>query len=122
MQASVQGSVLGSSRMDHSFVVLPKQKAQGHGVPPRPRTGVPQSVGSQSSKAMEESFVVLPPAAASMYNSDCAFEGGGTQLPAPGGSQSSNLHSNTAGFHSSITVLKRAFDIATSQTQVRNRM
>lgn len=102
-------------------MVLSKQKVQGHGVSPRPRSGVTQSAGHLS-KAMEESFVVLPPAAASMYKSDSAAEGAGTQLPAPGVSQSSNLHSNTTGFHSSITVLKRAFDIATSQTQVKNIM
>ena len=108
--------------MNHSFEVLLKQKAQGQGIPPRPRTGASWSEGSQSSKEMEESFVVLPPAAASMYKSNSASEGGGSQLPAPGGNQSSNLHSDTAGFHSSIIVLKRAFDIATSQTPVRNKM
>lgn len=104
--------------MDQSFVVLSKQKAQGHGIPPRPRSGTSQSEGSHTPKAMEESFVVLPPAAASMYKSDTALDRGATQSPAPGGSQGTNLHSNTTGFHSSITVLKRAFDIATSQTQV----
>lgn len=109
---------MGASRMDQSFVVLSKQKAQVPGIPPRPRGGTPQPEGSHTSKAMEESFVVLPPAAASMYKTDSVPEGGTTQLPAPDGSQNSNLHSNITGFQSSINVLKRAFDIATSQTQV----
>ncbi|WOK91382.1 beclin-1-like protein [Canna indica] len=118
MQAStVQGSVMGSSRMDHSFVVLSKQKYQGHGVPPRPRNATPQTDSSQSAKAMEESYVVLPPPAASMYKSESMPEGGGAELRAQGGSSSSGLQVNSPGFHSSI-VLKRAFDIATSQTQV----
>ncbi|XP_058100389.1 beclin-1-like protein isoform X2 [Magnolia sinica] len=119
MQASSvhgAGSVLGSTRMDHSFVVLPKQRSQPHGVPPRPRTGAAQPDASQSGKTMEESFVVLPPAAASMYKP--ASEGGGTHLLTPGGSPSGPLQANNSGFHSSITVLKRAFDIATAQTQV----
>ncbi|KAJ6850880.1 beclin-1-like protein [Iris pallida] len=119
MQASsVQGSVMGSSRMDHSFVMLPKQRAPGHGVPPRPRSSNPPSEAIHSSNAMDESFVVLPPAAASMYKSDPSSEGGGTQLLAAGGSPRSHPSSNTSGFHSTITVLKRAFDIATAQTQV----
>ncbi|XP_010934442.1 beclin-1-like protein isoform X1 [Elaeis guineensis] len=116
--SSVQGSVMGSSRMDHSFVVLPKQKAQGHGVPPRPRGGPPHSETSQLTKAMEESFVVLPPAAASMYKGESTSEGGGVQIPAYGENPSNPLQANNGGFHSTITVLKRAFDIATSQTQV----
>lgn len=100
-------------------MVLSKKKAHGHGIPPRTRSGNPQPEGSHSSKAMEESFVVLPPAAASMYKSDSTSEGGVTPLLSPGGSHDDNLHSNTSGFHSSTTVLKRAFDIAASQTQVR---
>lgn len=117
--SSVQGSVMGSSRMDHSFVVLPKQKALGHGVPPRPRGGPPLSETSQLTKAMEESFVVLPPAAASMYKGESTSEGGGVQIPAYGENPSNPLQANNGGFHSTITVLKRAFDIATSQTQVQ---
>ncbi|KAK1418647.1 hypothetical protein QVD17_27792 [Tagetes erecta] len=94
------GSVLGS-RMDQSFVVLPKQRT---GVPPRPVR--------DASKAMEESFVVLPPPAASVYK---PADGGGT-TPVP--SHDGPTHSNNSGFHSTITVLKRAFEIATTQTQV----
>ncbi|XP_077251278.1 beclin-1-like protein [Tasmannia lanceolata] len=120
MQASSvngAGSVLGSTRMDQSFVVLPKQRNQVHGVPPRPRGGM-QSETSQSGKAMEESFVVLPPAAASMYKCESQSEGGGTNLMTSGGRPISPLQMNNAGFHSSIMVLNRAFEIATSQTQV----
>lgn len=116
--SSVQGSMLGSTRMDHSFVVLSKQKAQGHGIPPRPKSGLSQSEGNPSAKGMEESFVVLPPAAASMYKSSSTSEGGGDHLPTPSVIASTPLQTNNSGFHSSITVLKRAFDIATSQTQV----
>ncbi|KAI3829266.1 hypothetical protein L1987_03385 [Smallanthus sonchifolius] len=94
------GSVLGS-RMDQSFVVLPKNRS---GVPPRP-----------SAKAMEESFVVLPPPAASVYKS--ADGGGNSHLPSHD-EATPPTHSNNSGFHSTITVLKRAFEIASSQTQV----
>ncbi|KAK1269310.1 Beclin-1-like protein [Acorus gramineus] len=114
--SSVTGSVMGSSRMDQSFVVLPKQKNQVHGGgPPRPRiTGAQMpSDGGQPGKAMEESFVVLPPAAASMYKPESPSDGSGTHLPPPG----MNL-TNASGFHSSMTILKRAFEIATGQTQV----
>ncbi|MFS7925046.1 putative atg6/Beclin, atg6, BARA domain, atg6/beclin, coiled-coil domain-containing protein [Helianthus anomalus] len=94
------GSVLGS-RMDQSFVVLPKQKP---GIPPRP---------VQSVKAMEESFVVLPPPAASVYKS----ADGTTHVPSHDES-TAPARANNSGFHSTITVLKRAFEIATTQTQV----
>ncbi|RRT59128.1 hypothetical protein B296_00022718 [Ensete ventricosum] len=108
---------MGASRMDHSFVVLPKQKYQGHGVPPRPRSTTPQPDNSHSAKAIEESYVVLPPAAASMYKSELTPEEGGSQQRVQGGSPSSGLQVNNRGFHSSI-ILKRAFDIATTQTQI----
>lgn len=105
--------------MDHSFVVLPKQKNQVPGVPPRPRGGAIQPDTSQSGKAMEESFVVLPPPAASVYKCESASDAGGIQVPShEGGPGSAPLHPNNSGFHSTITVLKRAFDIATTQTQV----
>lgn len=118
LQTSVQGSVMGSSRMDQSFVVLPKQKVQGLGVPPRPRTVNSQNEGSQPGKAMEESFVFLPPPAASMYNSETATERSGSHLPAQGGNQSSPAPANASGCNSTLTILSRAFEIATSQTQV----
>ncbi|XP_059634365.1 beclin-1-like protein isoform X2 [Cornus florida] len=112
------GSVLGSTRMDHSFVVLPKQRNQAAGVPPRPRGGAMQPDTSQSGKAMEESFVVLPPPAASVYKCESPIDGGGTHLPSPEGGTGAPMQPNNSGFHSTITVLKRAFDIATTQTQV----
>ncbi|KAL5698861.1 Vacuolar protein sorting-associated protein atg6 [Ranunculus cassubicifolius] len=101
------GSVLASTKMDHSFVVLPKQRTQVQGVPPRPRGGSLQPDSSHAGKTMEESFVVLPPAAASMYSSDSTK-----------GAPNSPLQLNNAGFHSSINVLTRAFELATTQTQV----
>lgn len=111
------GSVLGSSRIDQSFVLLPQQRNQTHGVPPRPRSTQPDT--SQSGKAMEESFVVVPPAAASMYKCESASEGAGTHLSCPGGSHINPLHTNNTGFYSRIDVLQRAFEIATTQTQVQ---
>ncbi|XP_022770573.1 beclin-1-like protein isoform X3 [Durio zibethinus] len=104
-------SVLGSTRMDNSFVLLPKQKPLAQGIPPGPR-GVPgQSDAAQPGKTMEESFVVV-------YKSESASDGGGTQLPLSEGGPNSPLQPNNSGFHSTITVLKRAFEIATTQTQV----
>lgn len=112
-------SVLSSTRMDHSFVVLPKQKNQAPGVPPRPRPGANHPEPSQSGRAMEESFVVLPPPAASVYKLESATDGVGAHLPSPeGGPANMPVQPNNSGFHSTITVLKRAFDIATTQTQV----
>lgn len=110
------GSVVGSSKMDHSFVVLPKQRNQTPGVPPRPRGGAMHPDASQSGKAIDESFVVLPPPAASVYKAEA---GGGTNLPSPdGGPTNSPMQPHNSGFHSTITVLNRAFEIATTQTQV----
>ncbi|KAH9732287.1 Beclin-1-like protein [Citrus sinensis] len=103
-------SVLGSTRMDNSFVVLPKQRPQSHGVPPRPRGSSAQSEASQSGKAMDESFVVI-------YKSESASDGGGPHIPPPEGGTNGPMQPNNSGFHSTITVLKRAFEIATSQTQ-----
>lgn len=118
MEAStVQGSVMGSSCVDHSFVVLPKQKYQGHGVPPCPRSTTPQPDSSHSAEVVTESFVVLPPAAASMYRSESTPEGRGAQQRDQGESPSSGLQVNDPRFNSSI-ILKRVFNIATSQTQV----
>ncbi|XP_011023189.1 PREDICTED: beclin-1-like protein isoform X1 [Populus euphratica] len=110
---SVHGanSILGLTRMDNSFVVLPKQKPQAPGVPPRPRSGAVQPDIGQSGKAMEESFVVV-------YKSEPSSDGGGSHLPSLEGGTNGQLHPNNAGFNSTITVLKRAFEIATTQTQV----
>ncbi|XWS35895.1 hypothetical protein CRYUN_Cryun20dG0036100 [Craigia yunnanensis] len=104
-------SVLGSTRMDNSFVVLPKQKPPAQEIPPRPRGGPGQPDPGHPGKAMEESFVVV-------YKSESASDGGGTRLPLSEGGSNSALQANNSGFHSTITVLKRAFEIATTQTQV----
>lgn len=119
--SSVHGasSVLSATSMDHSFVVLPKQKNQAPGVPPRHRPGPLQPEASQSGRAMEESFVVLPPPAASVYKSESATDGVGAHFPTTeDGPTNIPIHPNNCGFHSTITVLRRAFDIATTQSQV----
>ncbi|TYH06347.1 hypothetical protein ES288_A08G149400v1 [Gossypium darwinii] len=111
--ASIHGasSMLGSTRMDNSFVVLTKQKPLAPGISPRPR-GIPgQPDTGQARKGMEESFVVVD-------KSESASDGSGTQLPSSEGGPSSSLQPNNSGFHSTITVLKNAFEIATTQTQV----
>lgn len=112
------GSVSGSTRMDHSFVVLPKQRTLAPGTRPRPHSVAVQADANHSGRAMEESYVVLPPPAASVYKYESASDGGGTHLPSPEGGPTSSSHSNNSGFHSTVTVLKRAFDIATTQMQV----
>ncbi|KAF0902682.1 hypothetical protein E2562_018309 [Oryza meyeriana var. granulata] len=115
--SSVQGSVMGASRMDNSYVVLSKQnRSHGHGIPPRPPSAaVPRTEPNQPTRAMEGSYIVLPPAAASIYKTS-ASEGGGAQLSPTSMNSSSPLPGNN--FHSSVTILKRAFEIATSQTQI----
>ncbi|XP_074263401.1 beclin-1-like protein [Silene latifolia] len=109
-------SVSASTHMDHSFVVLPKQKSQSPGAPPRPRSGAAQPEVSPSGKMMEESFVVLPPALASVYPPQT--DGNGMHAQSAEGNPNGQLNPNSSGFHSTITVLKRAFEIATAQTQV----
>ncbi|OMO64297.1 Beclin family [Corchorus capsularis] len=104
-------SMLGPTRMDNSFVVLPKQKPPAQGIPPRPRGGPGQPDAGHPGKAMEESFVVV-------YKSESASDGGGSHLPLSEGGPNGPLQPNNSGFHSTITVLKRAFEIATTQTQV----
>ncbi|XP_047337047.1 beclin-1-like protein [Impatiens glandulifera] len=120
--SSIHGttSVLGPTRMDQSFVVLPEQINQLANLPPRPRGGgVVQPETSQGGKMMEESFVVLPPTAASVYKTDSVSDLSGTHLPtAEGGKTINPTQHNASGFSSTIIVLQRAFDIATSQTQV----
>ncbi|XP_044480537.1 beclin-1-like protein isoform X1 [Mangifera indica] len=107
----VANSELGSTRMDNSFVVLPKQRLQSQGVPLRPRSAASQPDVGQSGKSMDESFVVV-------YKSESPTDGSGTQLPSPDGRVNGPLQPNNSGFHSTITVLKRAFEIATTQTKV----
>nr|CAB3475282.1 unnamed protein product [Digitaria exilis] len=117
--SSVQGSVMGASRMDNSYVVLSRQnRSHGPGIPPRPPSAAaPHTEANHSARAIEGSYIVLPPPAASIYKTP-ASEGGGAQLTPPGVNSSSPLPGNNSGFHSSVTVLKRAFEIASSQTQV----
>lgn len=119
--SSVQGSVMGASRMDNSYVVLSRQnRSQGPRIPPRPPSAAaPHTEPSQPTRAIEGSYIVLPPPAASIYKTP-ASEGGGAQLTPPGvNSSSPSSPGNNSGFHSSVTVLKRAFEIASSQTQVQ---
>lgn len=118
MLAGMQGSsmlgassVSSSTRMDNSFVVLPKHRNQDLGVPPRPRDRARQPDTGHSGKAMDESFVVV-------HKSEPASDGGGSYIPLPEGGSDRPLHTNNAGFSSSINILKRAFEIATTQTQV----
>ncbi|KAL9270834.1 Beclin-1-like protein [Drosera capensis] len=115
------GSVMTSTRMDHSFVVLPKQKTQPPGIPPRPR-GVVQPDAVQSIRTMDESFVVLPSALASVYRSESTSDSGGTQVPSGEGNPGSQVNPDGSGFHSTISVLKHAFELATTQTQVEQPM
>ncbi|TVU34580.1 hypothetical protein EJB05_16417, partial [Eragrostis curvula] len=117
--SAVQGSIMGASRMDNSYVVLSRQnRSQGPGIPPRPPSAAAAHLDpNQSTRAIEGSYIVLPPPAASIYKTS-ASEGGGAQQQPPGVNSSSPSPGNNSGFHSSVTVLKRAFEIATSQTQV----
>uniref|UniRef100_A0A0D9VWU3 Beclin 1 protein n=1 Tax=Leersia perrieri TaxID=77586 RepID=A0A0D9VWU3_9ORYZ len=116
--SSVQGSVMGASRMDNSYVVLSKQnRSHGHGIPPRPpsASAVSRTEPNQQTRPMEGSYIVLPPAAASIYKTPTS-EGGGAHLSPTSMNSSSPSPGNN--FHASVTVLKRAFEIATSQTQI----
>lgn len=101
--------------MDNSFVVLPKQKPHSQGLPPLHQGGgPPPSDPSPSGKAMDESFVVV-------YKNESASGGGAGQLPASDVAHDAPLPPNNSGFNATITVLKRAFEIATTQTQVKNK-
>ncbi|KAI3408352.1 uncharacterized protein J3R85_020308, partial [Psidium guajava] len=105
-------SVLGSTRMDNSFVVLSKQRAHVQGVTPRAHGASLQSDASPSGKAMDESFVVV-------YKNESASDGGTGQLPlSEGGHAAVPLPPNNSGFNTTITILKRAFEIASTQSQV----
>ncbi|EPS67643.1 autophagy protein beclin1, partial [Genlisea aurea] len=111
-------SIVGSSRMDNSFVLLPKQRNQVHGASSRSRGGVLNADAVQSAKAIDESFVVLPPPAASVYKCEPAADGDAGKVPSEDGPSSSPPQPHNSGFHSTITVLNRAFEIASTQTQV----
>ncbi|PKI76675.1 hypothetical protein CRG98_002984 [Punica granatum] len=100
--SSIHGasSVLDSTRMDNSFVVLPKQSPQRQGLPLHPQGGGPTQTDSSSlGKVMDESFVVSP---------------------VSDGAHGAPIAPNNSGFNATVTVLKRAFEIATTQTQSRD--
>ena len=67
---------------------------------------------------MEESFAMLHPTSTSVYKYEFVSEGSETRLPSPEEGPSVHLQPNNSGFHTTITVLKRAFDIATTQIGV----
>ena len=107
--SAVQGCNMAASRMDNSYVVLSKKnRSKGLGIPPCPR-----SAASPLTRPIEDSYIMLPPPTASIYKTSSS-EGDGAQLLPPNCSSPGN----NSGFFSSVTVLKRAFEIATSQTQV----
>jgi beclin 1 len=60
---------------------------------------------------------MLPPSTASIYKTSSS-EGDGAHMLPPSVNSSSSSPENNSGFFSTVTVLKRAFEIATSQTQV----
>ncbi|KAI9073195.1 hypothetical protein K1719_044804 [Acacia pycnantha] len=108
--SSIDGanSVLSTTRMDNSYVVLPKQRPLAQGNSPSGGATVKSDTG-QRGKAMEESFVVV-------HKSESTSDGSGTHT-SPGADPNGPLQPHNTGFHSTITVLKRAFEIATTQTQ-----
>jgi len=117
--SAAQGSTMGAGSMDSSYVVLSKNnRSQGPGIPPRPRSAAaPHIEPNQPPRPIEGSYIMLPPPAASIYKTSSS-EGVGRQLLPPSVNSSSSMPGNNSGFFSSVTVLKRAFEIATSQTQV----
>ncbi|KAK4802180.1 hypothetical protein SAY86_000383 [Trapa natans] len=107
------GSALGSKiHMDNSFVLLPKQGLQSQGLPSHLHGGGPSLPDpGPSRRVMDESFVIV-------YKNESVSDGGAGHLsthPAPHGVP---LTPNNFGFNANITVLKRAFEIATTQAQV----
>ncbi|CAL4974713.1 unnamed protein product [Urochloa decumbens] len=117
--SAVQGSVMGTSRMDNSYVVLSKKdRSEGLGIPPHPPSAAsPHIEPNQPAMPIESSYIMLPPPTASIYQTSSP-EGDDAQLLPPSVNSSSFSPGNNSGFFSSVTVLKRAFNIATSQTQV----
>ncbi|OWM68657.1 hypothetical protein CDL15_Pgr023622 [Punica granatum] len=116
--SSIHGasSVLDSTRMDNSFVVLPKQSPQRQGLPLHPQGGGPTQTDSSSlGKVMDESFVVV-------YKNESASDGGASQSPVSDGAHGAPIAPNNSGFNATVTVLKRAFEIATTQTQVEQSL
>ncbi|XP_051141151.1 beclin-1-like protein [Andrographis paniculata] len=121
--SSINGtaSVVGSTRMDNSFVVLPKQRNHKLGASQQPRGVAMQSEACQSGKPMDESFIVLPPPAASVYKSEPRVAYSGCNHPSPeSGPSDIPAQPHNSDFHSAIGVLNRAFNIATTQTEVEH--
>lgn len=68
---------------------------------------------------MDESFVVLPSAAASMYTVEPpGGEAAAGHMGGVGGGHTGGQHTSNASFNATVNVLTRAFEIASSQTQV----
>ncbi|CAM8904730.1 unnamed protein product [Rhodiola kirilowii] len=67
---------------------------------------------------MEESYVVLPPPAASVYKTEFGSDGNVPHSASSEGGLGGALQSNSSGFSSNLILLKRAFDVAASQTQI----
>ncbi|TKW16060.1 hypothetical protein SEVIR_5G275000v4 [Setaria viridis] len=111
--------IMGTIRMDNFYVVLSKKdRPKGLGIPPRPPTSASTHIEpNQRTRVIEDSYIMLPPSTASIYKTSSSEEDGAQLLPPSVNSSSSSL-GNNSGFFSSATVLKRAFEIATSQTQV----
>lgn len=107
--SSIHGasSVLSTTKMDNSYVVLPKQRPLAQGNAPRPRG----DAAAQPGKAMEESFVVV-------YKSESGTDGNAVHSSGTGADSGGHLPPHNSGFNSTITVLTRAFEIATTQMQV----
>ena len=134
----------GNERMDHSFVILQKNRVQNPSFPPprpRPPSNAPNMITSNQLphhnqqnpgegvplRSLDESFVVLPSSAASMYRfepTSTISEGLGihhsTGVGVEEGSSIVNPVNSTfnATFNANIHVLTRVFDIASSQSQV----
>lgn len=117
MDAGVQGSIMGTSRMDNSYVVLSKNRSKSLGISQRPPSSAsPHIEPNQPTRPMECSYIMLPPPTASIYKASSSEDA--AHLLPPSVNSSSSSPKNNSGFFSSVTVLKRAFEIATSQAQV----
>ncbi|CAM8901896.1 unnamed protein product [Rhodiola kirilowii] len=77
-----------------------------------------QPDSNHSHKTMEESYVVLPPPAASVYKTEFGSDGNVPHSASSEGGLGGALQSNSSGFSSNLILLKRAFDVAASQTQI----
>lgn len=117
LASAVQGSIMGTSRMDNSYVVLSKNRSKSLGISQRPPSSAsPHFEPNQPTRPMECSYIMLPPPTASIYKASSSEDA--AQLLPPSVNSSSSSPKNNSGFFSSVTVLTRAFEIATSQAQV----